>query len=130
MSFHFCGCALSSFPFAWAEFSWNGSFSQVAYRQSGEGEGSYPAGGIGYPRLTRLRLLAAHVLRKFAQSLGRDILGAFAVKLSRKNGTILRGVPPAVVPEGDLVFGVKAESPLTLFKRKFISVQPTGASDM
>ena len=29
-----------------------------------------------------------------------------------------RGVPPAVAPEGDLVFGEKAESPLTLSKRK------------
>jgi hypothetical protein len=29
-----------------------------------------------------------------------------------------RRVPPAVAPKGDLVFGEKAESPLTLFKRK------------
>jgi hypothetical protein len=25
------------------------SFARVAYKQSGEGEGSYPAGGVGYP---------------------------------------------------------------------------------
>jgi hypothetical protein len=31
---------------------------------------------------------------------------------------LFRGVPPTVAPEGDLVFGEKTESPLTLFKRK------------
>jgi hypothetical protein len=30
-----------------------------------------------------------------------------------------RGVPPVVAHEGDLVFGEKAESPLTLIKVKF-----------
>jgi hypothetical protein len=39
-------------------------------------------------------------------------------------------MPPTVAPEGDLVSREKAESPLTLFKREFISVQPTGALDM
>jgi hypothetical protein len=29
-----------------------------------------------------------------------------------KNGTVFRGVPPAVAPEGDLGFREKAESPL------------------
>jgi hypothetical protein len=43
-------------------------------------------------------------------------------------GPFLRGISPAVAPEGDLVFGEKAESLLTLFKRKFTSVQSTGVS--
>jgi hypothetical protein len=33
---------------------------------------------VGYPRLARLRLLAARVLREFARSQGRDVLSAFA----------------------------------------------------
>jgi hypothetical protein len=37
---------------------------------------------------------------------------------------------PAVAPEGDLVFGEKAESSMTLFKRNVTSVQLTGASGM
>jgi hypothetical protein len=36
----------------------------------------------------------------------------FKTRLFRK------GVPPVVAPEGDLVFGEKAELPLTLFKRE------------
>jgi hypothetical protein len=131
MSFLFCGCVVPSFPSAWASFGWNGSFSRVAYRKSGEREGPYPDGAVVYPRLTRLHLLAARALRKFAQSSGRDVLGAFAVKLfAKKMGPFLGGETPRSSPEGDLVFGEKAESPLTLFKRKFTSVQPTGASDM
>jgi hypothetical protein len=39
-------------------------------------------------------LLAARVLRKFAQSLGRDVLGAFTMKFFRKNGTIFWGEYP------------------------------------
>jgi hypothetical protein len=47
-------------------------------------------------------------------------------------GPFLRGdtTPPAVALEGDLVFEEKVESPLTLFERKYTSVQLTGASDM
>jgi hypothetical protein len=45
-------------------------------------------------------------------------------------GPFLGEIPPTVAPEGDLVFGEKAESPLTLFKRKFTSIQPTGVSDV
>jgi hypothetical protein len=45
------------------------SFARVAYKQSGEGEGSYPARGVGYPRLALLRPLASRVPCKFAQSL-------------------------------------------------------------
>jgi hypothetical protein len=128
-----CGCVILSFPFAWVNFSSNGSFSRVAYRQSGKGEGPYPVGGVGYPRLARLRLLAARVLREFARSPGQDVLSVFSVKLFAKNGTIFLGgggIPPAVAPEGDLVYGEKAESPLTLFKREFTYVQPTRAADM
>jgi hypothetical protein len=86
---------------------------------------------VVYPQLAHLRLLVARVLREFAQSPGRDVLSAFAVKLfCEKMGPFLGGIPPAVAPEGDLVFREKAESPLTLLKREFTSVQPTGASDM
>jgi hypothetical protein len=80
MPFCLCGCVVPSFSFVWANFSWSGSFSQVAYRQSGEEEGPYPAGGVGYPQLTRLRLLAARVLREFARSPGRDVLSVSAAK--------------------------------------------------
>jgi hypothetical protein len=52
------------------------------------------------------------------------------MKFYAKNGSIWGGDTPAVAPEGDLVFGKKAESPLTLFKVKYTFVQPTGASDM
>jgi hypothetical protein len=45
-------------------------------------------------------------------------------------GPFLGWEPPAVAPEGNLVFGEKAESPLTLFKVKFTFVQPTRASDL
>jgi hypothetical protein len=110
------------YPFAWANFSWKGSSLRVTYRRSGKGEGSYLAGGVGYPQLAHLRLLAARVLRKFARSPSRYVLGAFVMKFFAKNGTILG--------EGDLVFGGKAESPLTLFEVKFTFVQPTGASHM
>jgi hypothetical protein len=55
-------------------------FTRVAYRQSGEGEGPYPAGGVGYPRLALLYPLAARVPHKFARSLGRNILSAFAME--------------------------------------------------
>jgi hypothetical protein len=63
MSFRFCDCVVLSLHFAWANFSKNHLFSLVTYRKSGEGEGSYPAGGVGYPRLIRLRPLAARILR-------------------------------------------------------------------
>jgi hypothetical protein len=45
-------------------------------------------------------------------------------------GPVFGGVPPAVAPEGDLVFGEKAESPFDFIQRKNTFVQPTGASDM
>jgi hypothetical protein len=86
--------------------------------RSGKGEGSYPAGGVGYPRLARLRLLAARVLHEFARSPGQDILGAFVVKFFAKNGTIFTGKYPHSSPSGGLGFQGKAESLLTLFKMK------------
>jgi hypothetical protein len=65
--------------------------------------------------------LAAHVSHELAQSLGRDVLGAFAIKWNT----------PAVAPEGDLVFGEKVELPFDLFRQQnFTFVQPTGALDM
>jgi hypothetical protein len=38
-------------------------------------------------------------------------------------------VPPVVAPEGDLVFGEKAKSPLTLFTN-LTYIQLTGVSDI
>jgi hypothetical protein len=57
-------------------------------------------------------------------------LALFEVKLFAKKWDHFRGGTLTVAPEGDLVFGEKVESPLTLFKRKFTSVQPTRASGM
>jgi hypothetical protein len=75
-------------------------FSRVAQRQSGEGEEPYPAGGVGYPRLARLRYLAARVLRKFVRSPGQDVLSAFTVKLFlQKMGPFLGGSTPVVALE-------------------------------
>jgi hypothetical protein len=46
-------------------------------------------------------------------------------------GPFLAGIPPAVAPEGDLVFGEKTESPFDFIQlTKFTFVQPTGALDM
>jgi hypothetical protein len=56
-------------------------------------------------------------------------LAFFEVKIFAKKGPF-RGVPPAVAPEGDLVFGEKAESPLTLFKRKLYICTADWASGM
>jgi hypothetical protein len=112
MLFHFNGCVVPSFPFAWANSGWNSLFSRVAYRQSGKGEGSYPAGGVGYHRLVHLRLLAAHVLREFARSPGRDVLSAFAVKFCEKMGPFLGGEYPRSSPRGGL--GFRGESCVAL----------------
>jgi hypothetical protein len=66
--FYFNGCVVPSFPLAWANLSWKGLSSQVAYRQSGKGEGLYPVGGVGFHRLARLRLLATRIPHEFARS--------------------------------------------------------------
>jgi hypothetical protein len=73
---------------------------------------------MGYPRLARLRPLAAHVPRKFTRSLGQDILGAFAMKFVWKMGPFIGGRTPAVAPKGDLVFGGKLSRPLTLLSNE------------
>jgi hypothetical protein len=88
------------------------SFARVAYRKSGEREGPYPTGGVGYPRLALLCPLAARIPRKFTRSLGRNILGTFEMKIFSKNGTIFMGCTPAVAPAGDLVFRGKPSRPL------------------
>jgi hypothetical protein len=70
---------------------------------------------MGYPRLALLCPLAARIPRKFARSLGRDIHGAFAMEFLQKMGPFGGGgMPPAVAPEGDLVFGGKSSRPFTL----------------
>jgi hypothetical protein len=93
-------------------------FSRVAYRQSGEGEGSYPAGGVGYPRLARLCLLAARDPREFARGLDQDILSAFSMKFCKKMGSFFGGSTPAVAPEGDLVFGAESRVALDFIRSK------------
>jgi hypothetical protein len=88
------------FPLLGRIFSWKGSSSRADYKQSGKGEGPYPAGGV-----TRLHPLAARDLHEFARSPGRDVLGAFAMKFFlKKMGLFFVGSTPAVAPEGDLVF--------------------------
>jgi hypothetical protein len=77
--------------------------------RSDEGEGPYPTVGVGYPRLTLLRPLAARVPREFIQSLGRYILSTFATSFAKKWGY--------EAPEGDLVFGGKPSRPLALLIR-------------
>jgi hypothetical protein len=79
------------------------SFARVAYRQSGEGEGPYPTGGVGYLRLALLRPLAASVPREFTPSLGRDILSTFATSFAKNGTSFLGGAgapPPPPRPPG------------------------------
>jgi hypothetical protein len=84
----------------------------------GEGEGSYPVGGVGYLRLARLSRLAARAPPEFARGLGRDVLGVLAI-FCEKMGPFWGGVmPPGVAPEGDLVFWGKPSCPLTLLIRR------------
>jgi hypothetical protein len=96
-------------------FSWNGSFSRVAIRQSVEGEGSYPAGGVGYP-LTHpsLPFSYSRPASFYPNSQVGTHLIIFEVKIFVKKH------PPIVAPEGDLVFRENAESPLNLFKKLYI----------
>jgi hypothetical protein len=106
-------------PFPWANFGWEGSPSRVAYRRSGKGEGPYPTGGVGYPWLAHLRLLAACVSREFAWSSGWDVLSAFVTRFfAKKWDNFFGGIPPAIAPEGDLVFGEKDESPFDFIQWK------------
>jgi hypothetical protein len=68
---------------------------------------------VVYPQLAHLRLLVARVLREFAQSPGRDVLSAFAVKLfCEKMGPFLGGIPPRSSPRGGL--GFQGESRVAL----------------
>jgi hypothetical protein len=85
----------------------------VARWSRGEGEGPYPAGGVGYLRLARLSRMAARAPPEFARGLGRDVLGVL-VNFCEKMG----GMPPVVAPEGDLVFWGKPICPLTLLIRQ------------
>jgi hypothetical protein len=82
----------SAFPIFLGE-PWLGrvSFARVAYRQSGKGEGLYPAGGVGYPQLALLRPLATCVPRESTRSLGRGILSAVATNFCEKMGPFFLG---------------------------------------
>jgi hypothetical protein len=75
----------------------------------------YPAGGVGYPRLALLHPLAARIPCRFSQNLGRGVLGTFVMGFCKKMGPFFGGMPPAVAPEGGLVFWRKPSRPLTLF---------------
>jgi hypothetical protein len=104
---------MPSFPVVWVNSSWNGSFSRVACRRSGEGEGTYPYGGVSYPRLAHLHPLAARVLREFIQSPGRDILGALAMRFWAKKWDHFWGEYPHSSLRGGL--GFLGESRVTLW---------------
>jgi hypothetical protein len=103
----------------------------VACGQSGEGEGLYSAGGVGYPRLALLRPLVAHVPRRFTQDLGRGILSTLATDFCEKNGTIFWGDATRSSPRGGLGFQGKAESPFDFINSmEYTFVQPTGVLGM
>jgi hypothetical protein len=71
----------------------------------GEGEGLYPPGGVGYLRLARLSRLAARAPPEFARGSGRVVLSVLADFCEKMGPFFLGGgMPPAVAPEGDLVF--------------------------
>jgi hypothetical protein len=86
---------------------WLGEFhSHEACRRSGEGEGPYPAGGVGYPRLALLLPLATRVPRRFARSSGRGALNTFAAIFIAKKWDHFGGMPTAVAP-GELCWGIQ-----------------------
>jgi hypothetical protein len=82
-----------------------GSIPHVARWSRGEREGLYPRGGVGYLWLARPSRLAARAPPEFARGLGRVVLSALA-NFCEKMGLFFLGggMPPAVAPEGDLVF--------------------------
>jgi hypothetical protein len=89
-------------------------FSRVALRESGEGEGLYLAGGIGYPLTHPSSPFSYSRLASFCPNsqVGKYLV-LFEVKI------FVKGAPRSS-PEGDLVFGEKVESSLTLFKKLYI----------
>jgi hypothetical protein len=88
------------------------SLAQVACRQSGEGEGPYLAGGVGYPRLALLLPLATRVPCRFTQSLGRGVLSTFAMNFCGKMGPFFgEGDAPRSSPRGGLGFQREVKSP-------------------
>jgi hypothetical protein len=94
---------LFRFSFAWMNSSRGGSIPRVARWSRGEREGSYPRRGVGYLWLARPSRLAARAPPEFARGLGRIVLSALAI-FCEKMEPFLGGMPPAVAPEGDLVF--------------------------
>jgi hypothetical protein len=106
----------SAFPFSYVNLGWEVSFGRVGCRRSGEGEGSYPAGGISYPRLVLLCPLSTCVPRRFTQSRGQSILSTFAMNVLRKWDHFWGGCPPHSSPRWGLGFRGKVESPFRFIK--------------
>jgi hypothetical protein len=92
--FHFNGCVVPSFPFPWANFSWNDSFLRVAYRKSAKGEGSYllEAWAIPDSRVFALWPLASCVNSPevWVETYSAHLQWNFLHKM----GPFLGGVPP------------------------------------
>jgi hypothetical protein len=103
------------FSLCQGEFELGGVDFTSSCRLRGKGEGPYPAGGVGYLRLARLSLwlLAPRMDSPEVWAESYSACGFFCDKM----GPFFwgGGVPPAVAPEGDLVFGGKPSRHLTLF---------------
>jgi hypothetical protein len=109
-------CVVLSQTLVWVNLSWEDLISRVACGLRSKGEGSYLAGGIGYLLLARLSLWLLGPRVDSPTTLVESYLEYLRCEILRKNGAIfLGGEPPAVAPEGDLVFGGKPSHPLTLF---------------
>jgi hypothetical protein len=110
---------------------WEVLFARVDCRQSSEGEGPYPAGGVGYPRLA---LFALCLLGSRVDS-PRVWVEAYLARLQRdfceKMRPFFWGDAPRSSPRGGLGFQEKAESPFDFINSvKFTFVQPTGVLGM
>jgi hypothetical protein len=84
-------------------------FARVAYGQSGEGEGLYPTGGVGYPDSCFFALWLL-VSRKNSPRVSVETYLAHLRLVFAKNGAIW-GDAPRSSPRGGLGFQGKAESP-------------------
>jgi hypothetical protein len=77
----------------------------------GEGEGPYPAGGVGYLRLARLSRLATRALSELARGLGLGVVGELASFLRKNWDHFFGGDAPRSSPRGWLGFLGKAKLP-------------------
>jgi hypothetical protein len=95
---------LFRFSFAWTNSSQGSSIPQVARRSRSEREGPYPRGGVGYLWLAHLSRLAARACLNSLEAEVKSYLACFANFLRKMGPFLGGGMPPAVAPEGDLVF--------------------------